>query len=317
MKRDLTIGAIAIVLTAGICYGIAAMRPSLKATLPQPFSEHTGATTTGPNAETIVMRVNGEPVTDREFAVFGASLPQQAQMYLQSAEGRRIVAEQYARMKVLEQEGKRLGADDDPEVAAKMKFGRTNVAVEYAIGKLGAQTPDATLRAEYDKNKKEFDTADLSHIVIGYQGSKIPSRNKNVPTREQAVALAKQVEDKLRGGAPFEQLAAAVSDDTQSAGSGGRLGMVPVSQLPPELQAAVSPLKAGQISGPVVSQFGVHIFKVNDRKTQSYEEVKPMLQQRLQQTTVKDAVDRLAKAAKIEYDPKFFPDKLAAGHPKQ
>jgi hypothetical protein len=303
MKRDLLIALVVVAAIAGLSYGIAAMRPPLKATPSQPFSAATGAT----GKETIVMRVNGEAVTDREFAVFGASLPQQAQMYLQSVEGRKLIAEQYARMKVLEQEGKRLGADDDPEVTAKMKFGRTNVAVEYAIRKLGEKTPDTALRAEYDKTKGEYDTADLSHIVIAYQGSAIPSRSKTPPTRDQALDAARQIEARLRAGVPFEQLAAAVSDDTQSAQSGGHLGPIPIAQLPPELQAPVSKLKSGEMSGPVVTQYGVHIFKVSARRTQAFDEVKPMLQQKLQQATVKNEVDRLEKSAKIEYDTKFFP----------
>jgi parvulin-like peptidyl-prolyl isomerase len=92
--------------------------------------------------------------------------------------------------------------------------------------------------------------------------------------------------------------------------------MIPVNQLPPELQAPVSKLKAGEISLPILSQYGVHIFRVNSRQVQSFEQVKPMLQQRAQKTTVKDAVDRLEKGARVDYDPKFFPPEAKSKPPR-
>ena len=313
MKRDLGIAVIVILAVAALSYGLWAMHAGTwRPTLSHPFNTATGAAPGKSEPETVVMRVNGEPVTEREFAMFGASLPQQAQMYMQSAEGRKLVAQQYARMKILEQEAKRLGADDDAEVAAKMRFGRTNVAVEYAIKKLGEKTNDQTLKAEYEKNKRDFETVDLSHIVIGYQGSQIPSKSKTPPTREQAIKYAQQILARLRGGAPFDQTATALSEDQQSAQNGGRIGPVPIGQLPPDIQAVVAKMKPGEISEPVATQFGVHIFKLNDRRSPSFDEVKSVLQQRTAQTTVQHEVERLEKTAKVDYDPKFFPPSPAA-----
>jgi hypothetical protein len=304
MKRDILIAILAILLIAGISYGLSTMRPDVQLTPSHPFS----AMSSGPAAgdDKVIMHINGEPVTEREFAVFTASLPPQAQSYLGTADGKKLIAEQYVRMKVLEQEGRRLGAESDPEVAAKMKFGKLNVGVEYALKKLSTGD-EKSLRAEYEKTRGSLDSVDLSHIVLGFQGSAIPSRRQPVPTREQAVGGAREIIAKLREGAPFDQVAAAVSDDTQSAQAGGRLGLVPLAQLPPELQAPIAKLKPNEISEPVVSQFGVHIFRVAARRTQTFEEAKAEIQQRTQQGVVRGAVDRLQKAAKVEYDPKFFP----------
>ena len=312
MKRDLAIAITVIVIISAACYALAVMRPDLKPTLSHPFSLMNDSAAGAKTNETVIMRVNGEPITDREFAIFTSNLPQQAQMYLENPQGRKLLAEQYVRMKVLEQEGRRLGADGDPDVAAKMKFGKTNVDVEYAMRKISEHPNERILRDEYEKNKADFDSVDLSHIVVGYQGSSIPSRRNPVPTREQAMMIAKQMVDKIRAGEQFEKLAA-LSDDTQSSPSGGRLGMVPLAQLPPEMQGPIAKLATGQVSQPVVTQFGVHLFRVNARHTQPFEEVKQALQQRAAQTIVKGEVDRLQKSAKVEFDPKFFPPAPARG----
>src|ERR1051326_2833273 len=307
MKRDLFLAAIAVIVIAGLCFGLNAMRVPAAPTPSHPFSLETGETPAVGGSENVIMRVNGEPVTEREFAIFTESLPQQAQMILQNPNARRLVAEQYVKMKVLEQEGRRLGADQDPDVAAKMRFGKTNVAVEYAIRKLGAMQDEKALQQEYEKSKADFAVVDLSHIAIGYEGSTIPSRHQPPPPRDVAMKMANELAARLRAGEPFEKVAGMFSDDQSSAQVGGRLGMVPVAPLPAEIQRAIAGLQPGQVSDPVVSQFGVHIFRVNARHTQSFNEVKPVLQQRAQQKVAEPAVDKLAKDAKVEYDKKFVP----------
>jgi hypothetical protein len=316
VKRDLLVAIVAIIVVAGLCYGLASMRPQLAPTPSHPFSLATGETPAPVGNENVIMRVNGEPVTEREFAIFTSSLPQQAQMVLDNPNGRRVLAEQYVRMKVLEQEGRRLGAEEDPDVAAKMRFGKTNVAVEYAIRKLGSLQDERLLQQEYEKSKADFAVVDLSHIAIGYEGSQMPSRHQPPPSRDVALKMANEMAARLRSGEPFERMAGMFSDDQSSAQVGGRLGMVPIAQLPPEIQRAVATLEPGQVSAPVVSQFAVHIFRVNARHTQAFNEVKPALQQRAQQTIVQSAVDKLAKDAKVEYDDKFFPPKPKGKTPR-
>ena len=306
MKKDLLIAVAAIALVAGIAYGLNAMRPPLPPTPSHPFSTATGTPEAAPN-ETVVMRVNGEPITEREFAIFASGLSPQAQMYMDNPAGRRVVAEQYVRMKVLEQEGRKLGADADPDVASKMRFAKTNVTVEYAIQKLGAKENEKLLQDEYAKAKGEFDVVDLSHIVIAYQGGQMPSHRQPPPTQEQALDMARQIAAELKKGAPFEKVAAMTSDDQQSAQTGGRIGMVPLAQLPPDIQQGVRHLQPGQMSDPVTTQFGVHIFRVNQRRTPGFAEVKQQLQQRARESMIREEIEKLAKSAKVDYDPKFFP----------
>jgi len=308
MKRDLLAALIAILIIAALCYGLAFMRPALAPTSSHPFTLATGPAPTAHGEENVVIRVNGEPITEREFAIFASSLPQQAQMFLSNPAGRRVIAEQYVRMKVLEQEGRRLGADVDPDVEAKMRFGKTNVAVEYAIQKIAAHPTEEQLRSEYLRSKGEFDVVDLSHIVVAYQGGQIPPRQGGQPAaREIALKIANELEGRLRSGEQFERVAAIFSDDQQSASAGGRLGRLQLAQLPPELRQPISEMKPGEISPPIISQFGIHIFRVNSRQPQSFNEVKPMLQQRARESVLRDAVDKLSKDAKVDYDSRFFP----------
>ena len=63
-------------------------------------------------------------------------------------------------------------------------------------------------------------------------------------------------------------------------------------------------LKKGEYTKePVKSQFGWHVIKlddVRDMKVPSFEELKPQLQQRLQQQSIQKAINDLRATAKIE-----------------
>jgi peptidyl-prolyl cis-trans isomerase C len=254
----------------------------------------------------VIMRVNGEPVTEGEFQLFLSTLPENIRLMANQSEPRKRIAEQFVRMKVLEQEGRKLGADKDPEVASKMDFGRTNVVVEYALKKIAPTPAEPVLRAEYEKNKGQFEAAELSHILVAVQGGQIPPRSGEPLPAEIAMRKANAIEAKLRSGAPFGPMAAQVSDDQATAVQGGKLGEVQPGMLPPELQAVVDHLKPGEISQPVRSQFGIHIFRLDGRHAAPYEQVRPTIVRKLQQDMVTAAVDKLQKTARVEMDPKYF-----------
>jgi parvulin-like peptidyl-prolyl isomerase len=315
MKKDVLVAIAAVVAILAIAYGLSAVHPAVAPTV-APAASATATSTAPPGADNVVMRVNGEAVTEREFAYFVSSLPEQMQAFFTNPAGRRQIAEQYVRMKVLEQEATRLGADKDPGVTARMKFGHTNLAVDYALQKIAGDASDAQLRAEYDKNRGKYAVTDLRHILVAYQGGRIPSTHGAALPPDQAMERAKKILAELRAGADFAATARKESDDSGSGAQGGLIGAVPRGSLPPDMERVVEPLQPGQLSEPVRSEFGIHIFRVDSRHPQSFEEVKALLKQQFQQSTVNDAVTRLQKGAHVELDPKYFPAAPATTPPK-
>jgi peptidyl-prolyl cis-trans isomerase SurA len=69
----------------------------------------------------------------------------------------------------------------------------------------------------------------------------------------------------LRGGADFAALARQVSA-AASAENGGDLGWVRATSITPELRDQIMALKVGEISDPIVSPVGVHIFQVRGQR---------------------------------------------------
>jgi peptidyl-prolyl cis-trans isomerase SurA len=70
---------------------------------------------------------------------------------------------------------------------------------------------------------------------------------------------------RIAGGAKFEDVAKELSQDG-SAEAGGDLGWVSPGSFVPEFEEVMNTLPPGQLSDPVVSRFGVHLIRVDERR---------------------------------------------------
>jgi hypothetical protein len=106
VRKDLVIATIAIVVVAAVTFGLAAVRPPLQPTPSHPYSATPAATRLAGGR--VVMHVNGEPITDTEFEAAYRLLPEEMQRQFANEAGKMAFAEQFVRMKLLEQEAHRV-----------------------------------------------------------------------------------------------------------------------------------------------------------------------------------------------------------------
>src|SRR4051812_16544035 len=120
---------------------------------------------------------------------------------------------------------------------------------------------DDDIRAYYDTHKKLFDrpgTAKVSILII----PRTVSAADSAAVRAHAVALRARI----LGGEKFEDVAKAESADSSTAVNGGALPKGGRGRFVPAFESAAYALKQGEISQPVLTPFGYHLIRVDERK---------------------------------------------------
>ncbi|HYQ96429.1 MAG TPA: peptidylprolyl isomerase [Candidatus Eisenbacteria bacterium] len=112
---------------------------------------------------------------------------------------------------------------------------------------------------------------------------------------ERARKRALGVRDSLLKGAEFAAMAKRFSMDTSTKDSGGYLGEVPVTGLPPTFQEPLTGLREGEVSVPLKGEAGYYVFKLGGRTPErefQFDEVKEELKQIVLNQKLRDAYDR-------------------------
>lgn len=112
------------------------------------------------------------------------------------------------------------------------------------------------LRKYFEANKSKFikpETVELSEIFLSLAGK------PEADVQARAVQLVTQ----LRGGADFGTLATAYSERGQQ--NKGKVGLFEVTNLRPDIAAAIKNVKAGGVSEPLKTDEGYQILRVDAR----------------------------------------------------
>lgn len=127
------------------------------------------------------------------------------------------------------------------------------------------EVSDDQLQTIYQQRKEagQYDVANVSHILV--------------ETEEEA----NEIIGLLEGGEDFATLAEERSQDPGSAAQGGSLGEGPLNRYVEEFAAAAQEAEIGEVVGPVQTQFGFHVIRVDDRREISFEDVEDTLRDEL------------------------------------
>lgn len=231
--------------------------------------------------------VNGVAIPQAriDFLVKGAV----AQGQPDSPDLRKAVKEKMIEQELVVQAAIKQGLDKDTDVVQQIEMSRHSVLTNAFVQDFVKNHPvsEDQLKQEYEKLKSKMGDKEYNarHILVA--------------TEDEAKAIIAKLGKKEK----FEKLAAK-SLDAGSAKQGGSLGWtIPATFVPPFANALLELKKGEYTKTPVQTQFGWHVIKLDDiraLKAPSFDEVKPQLQQRLQQQALKKAVDDLRAKAKIE-----------------
>lgn len=153
------------------------------------------------------------------------------------------------------------------------------------------EVTEEELRQLYDERADQYQQANVSHILV------------------QDEAEAQAIIDLLEQGRSFEELAEERSIDEGSAVAGGTLGTRPRGAYVGPFDEAVWNAEEGEIVGPVETQFGYHIIRVNEFVNRTFEDVKDELREEVVGRRIDQAFQQLVTdvftGAEVEVDSRF------------
>jgi peptidyl-prolyl cis-trans isomerase D len=161
------------------------------------------------------------------------------------------------------------GADPIDDAAIKAYYDKNgdhfmtteSVSLEYAelrLEQLASQVAptEADLRKLYEENRANYvldERRRARHILIPVSG------DDDAGARKQAESVLAEA----RAGKDFAELAKKYSKDSTAA-DGGELGFVQKKDFPGPFGDTLFTMKVGDIAGPVKSQFGYHLIKLEE-----------------------------------------------------
>ena len=179
------------------------------------------------------------------------------------------------------------GADSEDYKRRLAAYQAKALRDSYLATKISPSITEEEVKAAYDK-----ETAKVT------QTERVRARHILVATEKEA----NDIEDKLKAGAKFEDLAKQYSLDG-SKDYGGDLGYFTAPEMVAEFSKATFALKQGEVSKPVKTEYGWHVIRLDDRKmgaAQPFDQVKGAIRNVLVRNKVQSMLAGLQGTAKVE-----------------
>src|SRR6202045_4185093 len=239
------------------------------------------------DANPVLAKVNGSEIRQSDVSLAEEELgPSLAQM--DPATKKENVLAFLIDMKIVAKAAEDKKIENNEDFKKRLSFSRNRLLMDSLLASEGkAATTDEAMKKVYE---------DASKQITGEQ--EVHARHILVETEDEA----KAVEDELKKGADFAELAKKKSKDP-GASDGGDLGFFTKDQMGPEFSTVAFALEPGKISDPVKSQFGWHIIKVEEkrsRKAPDFEQVKSQIETYVTRKAQADYVAKLRETAKVE-----------------
>lgn len=238
----------------------------------------------------ILATVAGEAITEREVEETLLSMGQRAQAY-DNERGREAILEQLINRKLILLDAKRNLFEREEEFKAQMARVKEELLSNYAVEKVikNVRVTDDEIKAFYEEHKSEFvspERIDTSHILV------------------EDKAECERIKGEIAEGKITFEDAAKKYSVCPSKESGGALGEAGRGQFVPEFENAAFDATEGEITGPVKTQFGYHLIRLNKKipaGTLELSDIKDSLREKLLQDKQQKAYQSKIAQLKIMY----------------
>ena len=232
-------------------------------------------------SDKVLAKVAGREITEAEFHAYLQGIPREQQAYAMNPQYREQYLDQLIALHMFAQFG-----EDEKLESAKRDI-LAQLAMRDTLKKV--QVSEEELKDYYEANQKKFE-----------KGATVSAKHILVEQEEQCKDILAQIES---GAKTFEDAAQEFSTCPSKA-KGGDLGEFGRGQMVKEFEDAAFDAEIGKVVGPVKTQFGHHLIKVekkNESSTASFDEVRGQIYQQLMAEKQNDAYTAKVDELKEKY----------------
>lgn len=196
--------------------------------------------------------VGGKQITNEDVDAMIASMGQQGQAYM-SPQGRAMILEELIAQKLLLLDATRNLYEREAAFKEQLARVKEDLLINYAVGKVvsGVRVTDDEAKKYFEDNAEQFmgqEQVSASHILVD--------------SEDKANELLAKI---TAGEISFED-AAREHSTCPSSQQGGSLGEFGRGQMVPEFDTACFEMEVGEVKGPVQTQFGYHLIRLDGKK---------------------------------------------------
>ena len=241
----------------------------------------------------ILVTIGDAVITEADVDAFIANLPKEQQMYASNPQFRKQCEEQIISIHLYAKLGEELKLQETEQFQSIMANARRDILAQLAMAETlkDVTVTEDEVSSYYSENGNQFskgETVNAKHILVAEE--------------EKCSEILESI---VSGKTEFEAAAKEFST-CPSGAQGGDLGEFGRGQMVPEFEQAAFEAEIGNVVGPVKTQFGYHLIKVEKRteaQVLPFDQVKDkikmnLLQQKQNQVYLEKAEDLRGKYVK-------------------
>lgn len=239
----------------------------------------------------ILAVVAGHEITNADVEAFLQSMPQEQRRYASNPQFRAQALEQLVTIHAFAQYGVELKLEETEMFKNILENAKRDILAQLAMAETmkDIQVTEAEAKEYYEANTYQFE-----------KGATVSAKHILVDTEEKCTEILEAI---VGGEKSFED-AAKESSSCPSGSRGGDLGEFGKGQMVKEFEDAAFAAEIGHVVGPVKTQFGYHLIKVekkNEASVQEFEAVADQIQRSLMQQKQNQAYSEKVAELKAKF----------------
>lgn len=208
------------------------------------------------NNQDVLAVVGGENITNEDLDAFLQHVPQEQKMYAANPQFRGQFLEQLIIYRAYAKMAEDMKLDETETFKKVMETARKDVLADMAINETlkGITVTDEEVKAFYETNPQHFE-----------KGAAVSAKHILVAEEQNCQEILDAI---VKGEKEFEAAAKEYST-CPSGANGGDLGEFGKGQMVKEFEEAAFAAEIGEVVGPVKTQFGYHLIKVEKKSDAS------------------------------------------------